>query len=922
MASVIDSYVLQEIVNMGIPHEQAVKALMIYKTKESALAYLFPSPQKQVRSPESADDLALAIQNSLKEVESDYAFYDVYNPETMLRSQNTPVGLKNIGNTCYFNSLIQNYFMIPKFIKEILNFKPQLRRDPNEAQVKSASIQLIQELQLLFSSMILGNKRFIDPSSVLDALVDDSGNKIQIGEQKDVGEFNMNMIARIEEGLQSAQNMQLKLEVRELVSEDQEFLLGGKVSQLFYATQHELLTTQESDGRTLVFENTAIFGQLSLDVNEKELYRAWDHAYHTLIEGYITPNGHNTYAVQEIWPEKLPGILLFQIQRVRYDLTSGRNIKVNTPFTFPLVIYGDRFLLKNKPIYLSVRDRVLSIKSEISRLETELITLENYKDSNIGIVSILSHVSTFLDTQQYSIINPNKSSINPNLLKIPEERITSAQEILDTYKNQLEAHRNRIKHEMDELEIELEKIYNIPELKEYEYALHSILIHEGRAESGHYYAYIFDSEKMVWRKYSDTLIKEISVEEVMKNAIGGNGDSSAYCLIYIHKSFMENKGILRGSVPEDENIDRLGKYATYIQGNIRIKVQEENENFLEEIQEFKAKKITEKIKSLYDDRFSLLVAWSAESRHPEKKNDLINFPMFLRIGKNEPLSRWALLSICTKEITGSSLEELKKNYVQYNSINSILCKYAFGPKSLELSENEKRSISDQFAKFQLKYFHARIGIYIMQCLIKEEFLLGFQALMYQVERITDVNDEMQNMALESRKSIALRLSSTINGCVYEKDIPQALVWARHLAFITTTIGMDDTFFVTLIKNRLLKSIGYIKKYTPNYYNIDVKEEFDEILKTIESMAPVPSYDIENISDELREILQEDTRLREWISHDYSIAWDYCKVFRNYHDSFFFNWVWLVKKNQEKRGNYELEIKEIERDNGIVEKQPW
>jgi len=31
--------------------------------------------------------------------------------------------------------------------------------------------------------------------------VDDFGNKIQIGDQKDIGEFNLNFLERIEEGL-------------------------------------------------------------------------------------------------------------------------------------------------------------------------------------------------------------------------------------------------------------------------------------------------------------------------------------------------------------------------------------------------------------------------------------------------------------------------------------------------------------------------------------------------------------------------------------------------------------------------------------------------------------------------------------------------------------------------------------------------
>lgn len=44
-----------------------------------------------------------------------------------LRKEEVPVGLKNVGNTCYFNSFIQAFFFLPNMTQKLLsaNIKKQ-----------------------------------------------------------------------------------------------------------------------------------------------------------------------------------------------------------------------------------------------------------------------------------------------------------------------------------------------------------------------------------------------------------------------------------------------------------------------------------------------------------------------------------------------------------------------------------------------------------------------------------------------------------------------------------------------------------------------------------------------------------------------------------------------------------------------------
>lgn len=60
---------------------------------------------------------------------------------------------------------------------------------------------LIKHLKIIFAQMAVGDKKYADPTNVLKSITSDSGSPIELGDQKDIGEFNDSFLSRVQEGL-------------------------------------------------------------------------------------------------------------------------------------------------------------------------------------------------------------------------------------------------------------------------------------------------------------------------------------------------------------------------------------------------------------------------------------------------------------------------------------------------------------------------------------------------------------------------------------------------------------------------------------------------------------------------------------------------------------------------------------------------
>lgn len=72
--------------------------------------------------------------------------------------------------------------------------------------------------------------------------------------------------------------------------------------------------------------------------------------------------------------------------------------------------------------------------------------------------------------------------------------------------------------------------------KEQPYYLHTIIVHDGLAENGHYYSYYYDRVQKQWWQLNDHKAFPVSEDQVMEEALGGSRSYKSACnLFYISK---------------------------------------------------------------------------------------------------------------------------------------------------------------------------------------------------------------------------------------------------------------------------------------------------------------------------------------------------------------------------------------------------
>ncbi|XP_019110581.1 ubiquitin carboxyl-terminal hydrolase 25 isoform X4 [Larimichthys crocea] len=558
---------------------------------------------------------------------------DSPNPHDRKRIDNCPVGLKNVGNTCWFSAVIQSLFNLLEFQRLVLNYSPPARvHDLPRNQKEHRNLPFMQELRNLFSLMVGSKRKYVDPSRAVEILKD--AFKSSESQQQDVSEFTHKLLDWLEDAFQ------MKAE------EDRE---GEKpknpMVELFYG---RFLAVGVLEGKK--FENTEMFGQYPLQVNGfKDLHECLEAA---MIEGEIESlhSAENSpRSGQEHWFTELPPVLTFELSRFEFNQALGRPEKIHNKLEFPSMLYMDRYMDRNREITRIKREEIRRLKEHLTLLQQRLERYLSYgsgpkrfpladvlqyamefasskpvctspvedidssappggttgqqlpqpstaeQDSlppleSSGPASVPSTAPSAAQQQRVPIHKPfTQSRLPPDLPMHPaprhitEEELRVLESCLHRWRSEVENDTRDLQGSITRIHRTIELMYSDKSMMQVPYRLHAVLVHEGQANAGHYWAYIYDPHQRCWMKYNDISVTKSSWEELVRDSFGGYRNASAYCLMYINdkKPFLIEEEFDKETGQILSGMDKLPP-------DLKHYVKEDNELFDKEIDEWDA----------------------------------------------------------------------------------------------------------------------------------------------------------------------------------------------------------------------------------------------------------------------------------------------------------------------------------------------
>ncbi|XP_065840224.1 ubiquitin carboxyl-terminal hydrolase 25-like isoform X4 [Oscarella lobularis] len=241
---------------------------------------------------------------------------DPLNPHERIRDGANPVGIKNVGNTCWFSAVVQSLYHLPVFRNVLLHANlddarvvngevPESERD----QALSPAVAFVKELRDLFALLLGSRRKYVDPTKAVQKLKSTfASSASNTAYQQDVSEFNHLLMEWLEEAFKT----------------DSPAL--NPILELFYG---KFSTTGMNEGKE--FKTDGPFGARSLQVGGfPNLHASLDGS---MVQREIEPvnassgdgNGgsDDVKSEQETWFRHLSPVLILELSRFEFSPTEA-----------------------------------------------------------------------------------------------------------------------------------------------------------------------------------------------------------------------------------------------------------------------------------------------------------------------------------------------------------------------------------------------------------------------------------------------------------------------------------------------------------------------------------------------------------------------------------------------------------------------
>ncbi|KFP76445.1 Ubiquitin carboxyl-terminal hydrolase 25, partial [Acanthisitta chloris] len=457
-----------------------------------------------------------------------------------------------------FLFFFQSLFNLLEFRRLVLNFNPPANaQDLPRNQKEHRNLPFMRELRYLFALLVGSKRKYVDPSRAVEILKD--AFKSNDSQQQDVSEFTHKLLDWLEDAFQ----------IKAEEERDGEKPKNPMV-ELFYG---RFLAVGVLEGKK--FENTEMFGQYPLQVNGfKDLHECLEAA---MIEGEIESlhSENSAKSGQEHWFTELPPVLTFELSRFEFNQALGRPEKIHNKLEFPPILYLDRYMHKNREITRIKRDEIKRLKEYLTVLQQRLERYLSYGSGpkRFPLVDVLQYALEFASSKpvcsspvddlgasaptsstlpaqtspstieqqgpsssdvpstspvQRSVIHKpfTQSRIPPDLPMHPaprhitEEELSVLEGCLHRWRTEVENDTRDLQESISRIHRTIELMYSDKTMVQVPYRLHAVLVHEGQANAGHYWAYIYDHHQDRWMKYNDISVTKSTWEELERDSFG------------------------------------------------------------------------------------------------------------------------------------------------------------------------------------------------------------------------------------------------------------------------------------------------------------------------------------------------------------------------------------------------------------------